>query len=130
MALFEVHGAVGHAPHHLAAGRTQQPLAVLALREGPFGHLAGGAVGKHPVGPVFIPRGKAASQLDGVDVKAIKHVVVDDRKLLDRIVDADRPRLQPQRLAELRVGDGRDTRRAMPAEIDGQAVGLLVVKGA
>ena len=61
--------------------------------------------------------------------KRSKHVVVDDRQLLHRVVDADHPLGQPQRLAKLAIGDGGDARRTVPSEIDRHAIGLLVIQG-
>ncbi len=76
----------------------QDPLTFDPLGPRPDRHLAGRAVGQRPVGPVLVLQGEPAPQLDRVDVEPVQHVLVDDRQLLDRIVDADRPWLEPQML--------------------------------
>ncbi len=51
-----------------------------------------------------------AAHFHRVDVEPIEHVVVDDRQLLDRIVDSDRALRKPERLAKLGVSDRGDAR--------------------
>ena len=126
--LLEVDGPVGHPGEHSAAGRTQHPLFLLPLGQGPGGHLAGRAVGQRPVGPVLVFQRKSAPQLDRIDLEPFEHVVVDDGQLLDRVVDADRPRRQAQGLAQLGIRHRGDARRAMPAKIDRRLVGLPMIE--
>jgi hypothetical protein len=73
--------------------------------------------------------GESPAQLDGVDVEPLQHVLVDDRKLLDRVVDADRPLFQAQGLAELGIGNGRDARGAVAAEVDRHAIRFPMIQG-
>ena len=123
VALFEIDGAVGHAGQHPAALGPQHPLLLLPFGHGPGRHLAGRAVGQRPVGPVLVRQGKPAAQLDRVHAESFEHVVVDNGQLLEGVVDANRPRRQAELATELRIGHGRNARRAMSAEIDGYFVG-------
>ena len=130
IALFEVQGPVGHRRQRAAAGfGANDPLARLALRQGPDGHLAGRAVGQDPIGPVAVVQGEPPTQFDRVDAEPLQHVFVDDRQLLHRVVDADRPVRQSQGLAQLAISDRRDARTAVGPEIDRHAIGLLVIQG-
>ena len=97
--------------------------------QGPGGHLAGRAVGQDPVGPILIFQREPAAQLDRVDAEPLQDVFVDDRQLLHRVVDADRPLGQPQGLAQLAIGDRGNARRTVAPEIDRHAIGLLVIQG-
>ena len=126
--LLEVDGAVGHPGEHSAAGRTQHPLFLLPLGQGPGRHLAGRAVGQGPIGPVFVFQRKPAPQLDRIDLEPFEHVVVDDGQLLDRVVNADRPWREPQGLAKLGIRHRGDARRPMPAKIDRRLVGLPMIE--
>ncbi len=129
VALLEVERAVGHLGQHAAAGRTDHPLARLPLGQRPGRHLAGRPVGQHPVGPVLGVQREAAAQLDRVHAEAVQHVLVDDGQLLHGVVDADGPRRQTQSPTELAIGDGRDARRAMAAEVDRHPIRLAVLQG-
>jgi hypothetical protein len=62
-------------------------------------------------------------------VEPIQDVLVDDRQLLNWIVDANGAIAQAKRLAEPAIGDRCDARRAVAAKVDGHAIGLLVIQG-
>ena len=130
VALLEVQRPVGHLRQHAAAALgANDPLARLSFGQGPGGHLAGRAVGQDPVGPILVFQREPAAQLDRVDAEPLQNVFVDDRQLLHRVVDADRPLGQPQGLAQLAIGDRGNARRTVGPEIDRHAIGLLVIQG-
>jgi hypothetical protein len=75
--------------------------------------------------PVF--PGESAPELDRVDAEEFEDIFIDDGELLDGVIDPHRARFEAKVPAEAGVGNGRDARRPMPREIDGHAVGFLVV---
>ncbi len=128
IALFKVQRPVGHLGQDAAAGRTHDPAAFLALRQRPSGHLAGRAVGQRPVGPVFVLQREPAPHFDRVHAEPLQHVLVHNRQLLHRIVDADRALRQSQRGSQLAIRDRCDARRAMTAQVDRDPVRLFVIQ--
>ena len=66
---------------------------------------------------------------EGVYAEEVEHVLVYDRKLLDRIVDVIRPRPQIEGGAELGICDGSDSGRTVSREINRNTIRLLMIQG-
>jgi hypothetical protein len=94
--LLEVQRAVGHVGEVLAAFGSNHPTVLLSFDVGPCRHEAFGAVGQCPGGPIRFVEAEPASQPDRVDAESLKHVVIDDRQLLDDVVDAGRTGGRPR----------------------------------
>jgi len=129
MGLLEVDGAVGHLAHDPPTPIAEHPPPFHALGRRPSRHLARSAIGQRPIDPVLLLQGEAPAQLDRVHVEPLQDVFIHDGQLLDRVVDADRTRRQPQGLAELCVRDGRNARGTVAAEVDRHAIRFAVLQG-
>ena len=102
---------------------SQDPLAAAALRRSPT-RASGRACRRAAPSPASRRR-RARSRGPSRSVSTpepVEHVLVDDRELLDRVVDPDRPRGQPEVTAQPGVGDGRDAGGAVAREVDGHRV--------
>ena len=129
--LFKVPNALGHSGDGPAGDAgTQEPISVLTLGFGPNRHQARRAVGQHPIRPPFVLMSEGAAEFDGIDMEPLKDILVDDGELLDGVIDTDRPFGQSEVIAQSCVGHGGDAGGAVAGEVDGHAVGLLVVEGA
>ena len=95
---------------------------------GPGRHLAGRAVRQRPVGPVAVLEREPTAQLDRVDPEPVEHVVVDNRQLLQRVVDADRPSSAIPMPGEAWHKPWRRCRGAVAAQVDRHPVRLPVVE--
>jgi len=126
--LVEVQRAFGHSPDGAPGPGAEDPLGAGAFGKSPGGHPARGPAGKRPVRPPPVFRTESAPQFDGIRARPVENVVVHDRQLLDGVVDPNGSRLQPQRRAKPRVGDGRDAGRPAPPQVHRHPVRLAGVQ--
>ena len=71
---------------------------------------------------------KGAAEFDGVHLESLQHVLIDDGKLLDGVIDADGFLGQAEVIAQAGVGHGGDAGGAVARQVNRHAIGLLVVQ--
>ena len=91
IALLEIPDPLRHAGDDLSARPgVQDPVAIVTLGLGPHRHQARSPIRQNPLGPPLVFVGERAAELDGVHLEALQNVFIDNRQLLNRIVNPDR----------------------------------------
>ena len=104
--LLEVESAVRHLGDHASLRRADDPALLLAFRPDPDRNETGRTVRQNPVGPVLFVCRETASHLHRIHVKPVQDILIDDRQLLNDIVNTDRFFNKSQTLSQRCIARG------------------------